>query len=280
MTNKLGIIAGGGDLPRAVAQSAQAGGREVFVIGLIGSLGESDSWIGDFPHELASPGAPGQAFRSFRREGVSEVLLAGKVDRPKFSELKLDARGVMLLPRALKAARQGDDALLRFLVMMFEEEGFRAVGVAEAAPGLVCGEGALGRLSPNDEHRADMMRAFAIVKALGALDVGQAAAVCEGLALAVEAAEGTDRMIERIATLREALRGTPQNRRGVLVKALKPTQDAKTDMPVIGVATVEKAAAAGLAGIGLQAGGALIVDKAAVAARADALGLFVTGVSL
>jgi DUF1009 family protein len=280
MTTKLGIIAGGGDLPRAVAQSARADGRAVFVIGLIGSLGESDTWIEDFPHELASPGAPGQAFKSLRREGVHDVLLAGKVDRPKFSELKLDARGVMLLPRALKAARQGDDALLRFLVTMFEEEDFHAVGVAEAAPGLVCGEGPLGRLAPGDEHRADMARGFAIVKALGALDVGQAAVVCEGLALAVEAAEGTDRMIERVATLREALRGTPQDRRGVLVKALKPTQDGATDMPVIGVATVERAAAAGLAGIGLQAGGALIVDKAAVAARADALGLFVAGVTL
>jgi DUF1009 family protein len=280
MSSKLGIIAGGGDLPRAVAQSARADGRAVFVIGLIGSLGAGDSWIGEFPHEMASPGAPGQAFKSLCREGVGEVLLAGKVDRPKFSELKLDARGMLLLPRALRAARQGDDALLRFLVTMFEEEGFRAVSVAEAAPGLVCDEGPLGRLAPNEDHRADMGRAFAIVKALGALDVGQAAAVCEGLALAVEAAEGTDRMIERIATLREALRGTPQDRRGVLVKALKPTQDAKTDMPVIGVATVEKAAAAGLAGIGLEAGGALIVDKAAVANRADALGLFVTGVPL
>ncbi len=280
MTAKLGIIAGGGDLPRAVAASARADGREVFVIGLIGSLGEGDGWIGDFPHELTSPGAPGHAFKSFRREGITDVSLVGKVDRPKFSELKLDARGMLLLPRALKAARQGDDALLRFLVAMFEEEGFRAIGVAEAAPGLVCGEGALGRRTPNDDHRADMDRGFAIVKALGALDVGQAAVVCEGLALAVEAAEGTDRMIERVGTLREALRGTPQQRRGVLVKALKPTQDAKTDMPVIGVATVERAAAAGLAGIGLEAGGALIVDKALVAAKADALGLFVTGVRL
>jgi DUF1009 family protein len=278
--SRLGLIAGGGELPRAVAQSARAGGREDFVIGLLGSLDETEDWVKDFPHEMASPGAPGQAFRSFRREGVTEVLLVGKVDRPRFSDLKLDARGVMLLPRALKAARQGDDALLRFLVTMFEEEGFRSVGVAEAAPGLVCGEGALGRLTPDEDAIADMQRGFAVVRALGALDVGQAAAVCEGLVLAVEAAEGTDRMIERIATLREALRGTPSNRRGVLVKALKPTQDAKTDMPVIGVATVERAAAAGLAGIGLQAGGALVVDKAMVAARADALGLFVTGVKL
>lgn len=275
---KLGIIAGGGDLPRAVAQSARADGREVFVIGLIGSLDAGDVWIKDFAHELASVGAPGQAFKSFRREGITEILLAGKVDRPNFSDLKLDMKGLLLLPRALKAARHGDDALLRFLVTMFEEEGFSAVGVAAAAPGLVCGEGALGRLAPDDDHRADMARGFVIVAALGALDVGQAAIVCEGLTLAVEAAEGTDAMIARVATLRPALRGTPEKKRGVLVKALKPTQDAKTDMPVIGVATVEKAHAAGLAGIGLEAGGALIVDKAAVAARADALGLFVMGV--
>ena len=276
--SKLGLIAGGGDLPRAVAESARADGRALFIAAVTGSL--TEPWVRDFPHEFISIGAPGQAFKSFRREGVTEVLLAGKVDRPDFSSLKVDMKGVLLLPRAIKAARQGDDALLRFVVTMFEEEGFRAVGVAEAAPGLVCTAGNLGRLSPNEDQRADMERAFAIVRALGALDVGQAAAVCEGLALAVEAAEGTDRMIERIGTLREALRGTPERKRGVLVKALKPNQDAKTDMPVIGVATVERAAAVGLAGIGLEAGGALIMDKAQVAARADALGLFVTGVKL
>jgi len=276
----LGIIAGGGELPRAVAQSARADGRAVFIIGLKGSLDENEPWLQAFPHEFASLGAPGQAFKSFRAASVTDVLLAGKLDRPRFSDLKLDAKGVMLLPRALKAARQGDDALLRFVVTMFEEEGFHAIGVAEAAPGLVCSEGDLGRLGPNDDARADMARGFAIVKALGALDVGQAAVVCEGLTLAVEAAEGTDRMIARIGTLREALRGTPENKRGVLVKALKPTQDARTDMPVIGTATLEAAAAAGLAGIALEAGGALIMDKQAVAGRADALGLFVTGVRL
>lgn len=143
---------------------------------------------------------------------------------------------------------------------------------------MVCGEGNLGKLSPDEDARADMARGFAVVKALGALDVGQAAVVCEGLTLAVEAAEGTDHMIARVGTLREALRGTPANRRGVLVKALKPTQDAKTDMPVIGVATLEAAAVVGLVGIALEAGGALIMDKQAVAAKADALGLFVTGV--
>ena len=201
------------------------------------------------------------------------------MERPKFSELKLDARGVMVLPRVIAAARRGDDALLRMLVDLFEREGFHAVNVAEAAPGLVVNAGPLGRILPNDDHQADIARGFAVVRALGALDVGQAAVVCEGLVLAVEAAEGTDAMIARVGQLRDNLRGTPQKKRGVLVKALKPTQDAKTDMPVVGVETVRHAADVGLAGIALEAGKSLIVDKRAVAGEADRLGLFVLGVT-
>ena len=236
-------------------------------------------WAEEFPHEWISLGEPGRALKVLGGAGAKEVLLVGKVERPKFSELKLDAKGVMILPRVIAAARQGDDALLRMLVGLFEEAGFRAVSVAEAAPGLVADQGPLGRILPNEDHQADMARAFAIVRAMGALDVGQAAAVCEGLALAVEAAEGTDAMIARIGQLRDNLRGTPLKRRGVLVKALKPTQDAKTDMPVIGVETVRRIAEVGLAGIAVEAGKSLIVGKDAVASEADRLGVFVVGAS-
>jgi DUF1009 family protein len=273
----LGIIAGGGDLPRAVAQSVRESGRDIFVMPLTGSV--TEDWFTAYPHAWASPGAPGTAFKALKRAGVCDILLAGKVDRPKFSELKLDAKGILLLPKAIAAARSGDDALLRFVVGMFEDDGFHALSVAEAAPGLVCAVGPLGRLVPDADAKADIAQAFRIVRALGSLDVGQAAVVCDGLALSVEAAEGTDAMIARVIHLRQALRGTPAKRRGVLVKALKPTQDTKTDMPVIGVQTVERAAAVGLAGIALEAGGSLIVDKAQVAAKADELGLFVVGIA-
>jgi hypothetical protein len=272
----LGLIAGGGELPRAIAHSARETGRAVFVVGITGSLGED--WVQDFPHEFLSPGEPGRIIKALKGAGASQVLFAGRVDRPKFSDLKLDAKGVLLLPRAIAAAKKGDDALLRFIVGICEDEGLAAISVADAAPGLVCAEGPLGGRAPHPEHRADIERAFAIVHALGALDVGQAAVVCEGLALAVEAAEGTDAMLGRIGALRESLRGTPAKPRGVLVKALKPTQDAKTDMPVVGVQTVRGAHAAHLAGIALEAGASLILDKAAVAAEADRLGLFVVGV--
>ncbi len=272
----LGIIAGGGDLPRAVAKAARAGGRDVFVVALVGSA--KDDWTADFPHEWLSPGELGRIIKALTGHGVTEILLCGKVDRPKFSEMKLDARGLMLLPKAVAAARQGDDALLRFIVGVCEDEGLKAVSVAEAAPSLVCGEGLLGRHAPSDEHRADIAAAFKIVRSLGALDVGQAAVVCDGLALAVEAAEGTDAMLGRIASLRESLRGTAAAPRGVLVKGLKPTQDGRTDMPVVGIATLRGVADAHLAGIALEAGGSLILDRAAVTAEADRLGLFVIGV--
>jgi UDP-2,3-diacylglucosamine hydrolase len=272
----LGLIAGGGALPRAVAEAVRASGRPVFVVPLVGSV--TEDWVREFPHTFLSPGEPGRIIKALKEAGAGDVLLAGRVDRPKFSEMKLDAKGVMLLPKAIAAAKKGDDALLRFIVGLCEDEGLNAVSVAEAAPALVAGEGPLGRVIPDAEHRADITQALRIVHALGALDVGQAVVVCEGLALSVEAAEGTDAMLARIGTLRESLRGTPDRKRGVLVKALKPTQDAKTDMPVVGIQTVQNAAAVYLAGIAVEAGSALILDKQAVAAEADRLGLFVTGI--
>jgi DUF1009 family protein len=272
----LGLIAGGGELPRAVAEAAKAAGREVYVVALLGSVVED--WTNAFHHEFLSPGQPGHIIKALKSHGVEEVLLCGRVDRPKFNEMKLDAKGMLLLPKAIAAAKKGDDSLLRFIVGICEDEGLKALSVAEAAPALVAMEGPLGKLSPDAESGADIDQALRIVRALGALDVGQGAVVCEGLTLAVEAAEGTDAMLTRIGTLRESLRGSAQKKRGVLVMALKPTQDAKTDMPVVGVATVRNAAAVFLAGIAVEAGKALILDKAAVAAEADRLDLFVTGI--
>jgi DUF1009 family protein len=180
----------------------------------------------------------------------------------------------------MAAALKGDDALLRSLVDIFERDGFRAVGVAEAAPGLLAGEGAIGKIRPTREHEDDIALGLKVVASLGSLDVGQAAIVCHGLTLAVEAAEGTDAMIARIALLPEHMRGTREYPRGVLVKAAKPIQDRKTDLPVIGTRTVANVVAAGLAGIAVEAGGSLIVDRNAVRAAADAAKLFVVGVRL
>lgn len=270
----IGIVAGAGELPFAIAQSVHENGGKVFVVAL---RGLTDSWVEDFAHEWAALGELGKALKSLHANQCEHVLLAGKVSRTKWSDLKLDTRGALMLPKVVKAATKGDDALLRMFVEIFEKDGLRVASVAQAAPGLLAGEGTITARKPNVGDEGDIALGVKIARTLGMLDVGQAVAVCDGLVLAVEAAEGTDRMIERVAGLPETLRGKPGNPRGVLVKALKPVQDGKTDLPVIGVATVERVAAAGLGGIAVEAGRALIVNRRAVIAAADKAGVFVTG---
>jgi len=269
----LGIIAGGGDLPVAVAEAAVDAGRPVFVVALRGA---ADEGIARFPHEWAGLGEVGKTLKLLREHNCSDITLVGRVARPRFSDIKVDGKGLLLLPKVIAAARKGDDALLRTLVASFDAEGFRTVGVEEAAPGLIAQEGVLGRVQPSADDAEDIALAVTVVRRLGALDVGQAAAVCEGLVLAVEAAEGTDAMIARVSSLPEAIRGTPAKRRGVLVKALKPAQDRKTDLPVIGVATVRNVASAGLAGIAIEAGRSLVINRRGIVEAANDAGIFVT----
>ena len=268
----LGIIAGGGELPVAVAQSATEAGRSVFIVALTGS---ADSGITRFTHEWCGIGEVGKTLKLLRAHDCDEVLLVGRVARPKFSEIKLDAKGLLLLPKVIAAARQGDDALLRTLVSSFDAEGFRTVGVEQAAPGLIATKGLLGALKPSADNLEDIALAVKVVRQLGALDIGQAVAVCDGLVLAVEAAEGTDAMIARVGSLPEAIRGAPAKRRGVLVKALKPAQDRKTDLPVIGIDTVRNAASVGLAGIAIEAGRSLVINRSGIIEAANAAGIFV-----
>jgi DUF1009 family protein len=274
--NILGIIAGGGELPRAVAQSAIAAGLKVHVLAVRGSTDEA--WLGEFAHDWMAIGEWGRSVKLLTAADVKDIVLVGRVDRPTLSEIKFDTKGLMVLPSLVAAARRGDDAMLRVTSDFYAKEGFRVLTAVEAAPGLVMGEGLLGIMRPDAGQQDDITRAFAIIRALGDLDVGQAAIVCDGLPLCVEAAEGTDAMIARVVTLRKNLRGTPDKKRGVLAKGLKATQDRKTDLPVIGIETVRNAHAAGLAGIALEAGTSLILGKGAVAAEADRLGLFVVGV--
>jgi DUF1009 family protein len=247
----------------------------VFVLALSGLTGD---WVRDYPNETVSLGELGRALNAFRAHDCSDITLAGKVQRPKFSDIKMDARAVFAAPRVIAAALRGDDALLRSLVDIFEREGLRVIGVAEAAPDLIAKPGVMGRNIPNAQDEADIALAFKIARMLGEFDVGQAAIVCEGLPLAVEAAEGTDATISRVASLPEHFRGSPEKPRGVLAKAPKPIQDRKTDLPVVGVQTIRNVAAVHLAGIAVEAGGALIVDRAAVIAEADRLGVFLVGI--
>lgn len=271
---KLGLIAGGGALPLAIAARCEAEGRPLFVIRLTSF---ADAHLIRFPGIEAGMAEIGKVLSALKAEDCTAVCFAGTVNRPDFKALKPDLKGAMVLPGIIAAATKGDDALLRKILSVFEAEGYAIEGADDILGGETLPPGALGRVHPDDLALSDLKKALHVAEKAGELDIGQGAVVCDGLVLAVEAQEGTDAMLGRVAGLPADLRGSPDGLKGALGKAPKPIQDLRVDMPVIGARTLEMASAAGLAGVGGVAGRLILIDRAAIIEAADRLGLFVWG---
>lgn len=264
---KLGVIAGGGDLPLRLVEGARAAGRETYVLAI---KNQADLELNGIPHDWVRLGAGGKALELLRAAGVQDVVFAGRITRPSLGALMPDGRTARFLAK-LPGKALGDDGLLRAVVAEVEAEGFHVVGADDVLGGLLMEKGTLGRHAPDDAAWADIRHGIKIARAIGALDIGQAVVVQQGIVLGVEGVEGTDALIERCGGLRREGPG------GVLVKAKKPGQERRIDLPTIGPQTVTRAAAAGLRGIAVEADHALILDREAVIAEADRLGLFLVG---
>ena len=268
MAPKLAIVAGGGSLPLALAEACRTSERPYFLLGLEG-FAEAGGLDGH-PHRWGRLGAIGRVIATIREEGAAEVVFAGHVRRPSLAALRPDLFTVRLLAR-IGARALGDDGLMRHVLEAFEAEGLRVVEVSSVLAGALAPPGPLGALAPDGSALEDIRRGLEVAEALGRADAGQAVVVQQGIVLAIEAAEGTDRMVARAARLRREGPG------GVLVKMAKPQQDRRMDLPVIGPDTVAAAAAAGLRGIAVEAGGVLVLERDAAIRLADRKGLFVTG---
>jgi len=271
---KLGLIAGGGGLPLEIAQVCTAAGRPLFVVRIKGS---ADKDLQDFPGADSGIAELGRSIKLLKQAGCEAVCFAGQVNRPDFANLKPDLRGLVALPGVIAAASRGDDELLRFMMGEFERDGFVVEGADQVVAELAIGLGALGRFAPAEAHQLDIETAVRAARALGDLDIGQAAVSARGLVLAMEAAEGTAALLTRVASLPIELRGTTDAPVGVLAKVPKSRQDRRVDLPTIGVDTVTAVAQAGLAGIVGEAGALLVVDRAATVKMADELGVFIAG---
>jgi DUF1009 family protein len=273
---KLGLIAGGGGLPVSLANHCVTADRALFVVRMKGFAAPE---LARFEGVDIGIAQLGHCIRELKKAGCEAVCLAGTVARPDFSKLGPDWRGLAILPQLLMAARKGDAALLSILVTVFEKEGFCVEGAHQVMGDLTLPAGVLGAHSPTASQIEDIERALLVARTVGRLDVGQGAVCCDGLVLAVEAQEGTDSMLRRVAELPQAIRGEPGRPRGVLAKASKPQQERRVDLPVIGLATLQLAARAGLAGIAGEAGRTLLLDRDKVLRMADDLGLFLYGAS-
>ena len=270
----LGIIAGGGELPRVLIQACQDAGRPYFVLALQDTAEQQTADIAGENHAWIRLGAIGKALELLHKNDVTELVMAGRVTRPKISAIRPDLKGAKLLARISAQLLTGDNQLLSSIIEFLEEEGFRVTGAEEVVRDLLTPEGMIGTIYPDKAAQADIEIGARIARAIGALDIGQAVIIQDGLTLGVEALEGTDGLISRCAPLKREEKG------GVLVKVKKPQQEKRVDLPTIGVSTIERLAECGFAGVAVEAGASLILNRREVARRADALGLFVIGFSI
>lgn len=269
-----GIVAGGGSLPRLVAEALAQNGWTPVVV-LIADA-RPDEWTG-FDTRAFRWGQTGDVFPYLRRHGVAHVAFCGTVSvRPDYKAVWPSLQTLRLLPEIFSIVRGGDDRLLRAVSSAFERRGLQLHAIHEIVPDLLMPLGPITRAGPSQSDLAALRLAAAAAEHLGELDIGQAVVASADRVIALEAAEGTQEMLARVADLRQRGRlGT----RGphVLFKAMKPQQDRRLDLPSIGIATIEQAREAGLSGIGLTAGGALLLGRENIVEAADRAGLFVTG---
>ncbi|AYM62181.1 LpxI family protein [Agrobacterium fabrum] len=273
---RLAIVAGSGQLPLYVAAAAREMGENPFIVRL-----RDDSrydWSG-FENAVISVGDVAGLGRLLRENQVDRVVLSGAVARrPEWREIRPTAGILIKLPSIVKTLLSGgDDAVLQMVIKIISTLGAKVIGAHEIAPGLLATTGPLGGQKPAEEDLKDIRRAAEAALALGKLDVGQGAVSVGGRIVSLEGVEGTDAMLARVAALRAEGRISPR-RKGVLVKLCKPQQDIRADLPTIGIETVENAKKAGLAGIAVEAGRALVLDREAMLKAANEAGIFVCGI--
>jgi len=270
----LAILCGGGAFPLEVAGEARRAGREPFLVGIVGA---TDSAIEAYPHVWVHMGEAGKLFAALKGRAIVEIVIIGAMTRPEFADLRLDWGAVKRAAGLAQLFRRGDNGLLAGLAAIFEREGVRVVGAHEIAPRLLAPVGPIGARAAAAEDEADIALGARLLEALSRFDAGQSAVVAAGRVVAIEAAEGTDTMLARVAEMRVSGRLRFAGLTGVLVKAPKRGQDLRLDMPAIGPRTIEGAAKAQLKGLALAAGHVLILERERCAREADAAGLFVAG---
>lgn len=267
---KLGIIAGGGVLPKTLADACARSGFDVFIAAIEGQADLSS--LVRYEHVTAKLGQVGKIIKAFQKKGVKELVLIGSIHRPVFSELIPDLKAAKFLAKnGMKA--MGDSDLLSALRSFLEEEGFVIRAIQDFAPELLAPSDVLTKMRPSKDDWIDIHRGIDVLRGMSALDVGQAVIVQGGLVLGVEAIEGTDGLIDRCVALKR------KGRKGVLVKLCKPQQDTALDLPTIGMRTLKAVQAAGFGGIVVHEGKSLLIDQEELVSFANKHNLYIVGIN-
>ena len=269
METNLCVIAGGGILPRKLADNFDPSGDRIFFLAFRNVT--DPEVVAGRHHEWLELGEIQKAIDAMHRNNVDKVVMAGPIQRPALSSLALDIRALkMLATGGLKAF--GDDGLLSLVAKEIEKEGIKVIGIEQILSGVLTKEGLLAGPKPTKISWDDIKRGLQVLNSLGPCDVGQSIAVQEGIVLAIEAIEGTDQMIERAGSLQRNVSGP------ILIKISKTNQDKRVDLPTAGPETVNNAIRSGFQGLALEANNSLLLDKDRVIEIAEKNSFFVIGV--
>ncbi len=268
---KVGMLAGSGKMPLQIIKSCRERGVEVYVVGLQPFAVEEE--FADSPHIMVRMGEVGKMLKWLKDNGAMDLVMAGGIKRPSLKELIPDWEGAKFLAKVgMKSI--GDDKLFRAVIEGLEERGFTVRGIEDVVPEMMFHEGIYGKVKPSSEDMSDIRRGIEVAKAIGAVDVGQAVVVQEGMVLALEAVEGTDMMLSRAASVKK------QGKAPIMVKIKKPGQDTRTDMPAIGIQTIEQLKKYGIGGIAVESGGILVIEREEVIRLADESKIFIIGIKI
>ena len=270
----LGILAGNGSLPLYIAERTIKSGRDVFILGINAT---ADPKIENYPHTWLKWGEVDKLFKTLKKQNVEQLLFIGGVSRPDFKDIHFDFGMIRNLPFVFSLTMGGDDSVLTNIVGFVESKGVSIVGAHEIDPELTADRGVLTKKFPSKVDRKDIEKGIKTVLSLGEMDIGQGAVVAREYVLCVEAAEGTDNMLDRAKGLRQWGKGWLNKKNGVLVKLPKPNQELRIDMPTIGPKTIELVADAGLNGIAVVENKVLISEKQKTIELANKLGVFIIG---
>ncbi|RKH18632.1 LpxI family protein [Corallococcus sp. CA047B] len=264
---RIGLIAGNGQLPFLFARAARARGLDVVVAAHRGETDPAlEAEVGHF--SWVRVGQVDRIQKVFRQAGVTQAAMAGGIGRVKaLSDARPDLGAVRIISR-LRSFR--DDALLRAVAADFEARGITIIAPTDFLGEVLCPEGLLAgpALKPAQEKDVALGREVAVL--LGQADVGQTVVVRDGHVLALEAVEGTDETIRRGAKL-----GGPG---AVVVKRCKPEQDLRFDLPAVGPRTLEVMDEVGARVLALEVGRTVLLDAPALFAGATARGISLVGV--
>ncbi len=268
----IGIVAGAGNVPIEIAEAIEASGKRAYVLAIDPAASPD---IARFSHERIAIGQIGRMIRLLRANTNGKIVISGSLSRPDLRTLNVDFGFFWHLRRIIALMRGGDDRVLRLVIRFYEQCGFEVLGIGDVAPGLLAQRGTIVGHAPQPEQRQAAQLGFNIIAQLGAFDIGQAIVLDNQAVHAIEAVEGTDAMLSRLACEQppDAVNAP------VLVKATKPDQELRVDLPTIGARTIEACQKAGIAMVAIEAGRSVIAERARTLSVAAEAGVSIVGLS-